>query len=218
MSLLGNNCNDNNSAEIGDTITIKDKIFFQDVSNKQKIEGKVNGDLSFFTNATERISILENGNIGIGTNNPLSNLHIFENNSTINQLRLQNPHASGSSGLSLHNGTDEFRIELDNSNNRVLMYNGMGGIDIQAPEGDIRFYRGYLGSAVEHMRMKDNGTIDVKGKLDLTSTTTGFLPPRLTTAQETTLTAIPPTAGECIYNTTTNKLRCWNGTIWNDCF
>ncbi len=291
MALLGNNSSNSGSIEIGSTITITDKIFFQDVSNKQKIEGNSNGDLSFFTNATEIIkinntgeidilndlqigapgndtdiyignplaseiklrsvgnghfsifnmnglfqinntgdsgnlgttgtnlmSITDTGLVGIGITNPSSNLHIKENNNTINQLRLENPNASGSSGLSLHNGTDQFRIELDNSNNRTFIYNGMGGLNIQAAEADIIFSIGYEGSETEQMRIKDNGTIDIKGKLDLTTTVSGFLPPRLTTAQETTLTDIPPTAGECIYNTTTNKLRCWNGTIWNNCF
>jgi hypothetical protein len=52
-------------------------------------------------------------------------------------------------------------------------------------------------------------------KLDVSSTTQGFLPPRMTTAQRDAIAAI---AGLVIYNTTTNKLQCHNGTTWNDLF
>jgi len=48
--------------------------------------------------------------------------------------------------------------------------------------------------------------------LDLGSTTQGFLPPRMTTAQRD---AIPtPPAGLIIYNTDTNKLNLFTGTVW----
>ncbi len=51
--------------------------------------------------------------------------------------------------------------------------------------------------------------------LDLTSTTEGFLPPRMTTAERDAITAV---AGLVLYNTTTNKLQCYNGASWNDLF
>jgi len=51
--------------------------------------------------------------------------------------------------------------------------------------------------------------------LDLTSTTEGFLPPRMTTTQRDAISAI---AGLVIYNSTTNKLQCHNGATWNDLF
>jgi len=52
--------------------------------------------------------------------------------------------------------------------------------------------------------------------LDMESTTKGFLPPRMTTVQKTAIAAVP--AGLILYDTTTNKLQCYNGTIWNDLF
>ena len=51
-----------------------------------------------------------------------------------------------------------------------------------------------------------------------------MIPPRLTTTQRNALTDAlggslgNDEAGATIYNTTTNKLQVWNGTIWNDCF
>ena len=51
-----------------------------------------------------------------------------------------------------------------------------------------------------------------KALLDLTSTTKGFLPPRMTTGQRDAITSVP--AGLTIYNTTTNKLNFYNGSAW----
>jgi len=52
-------------------------------------------------------------------------------------------------------------------------------------------------------------------KLDITSTTQGFLPPRMTTTQRDAIST--PAAGLIIYNSTTNKHQGYNGT-WNDMY
>lgn len=52
---------------------------------------------------------------------------------------------------------------------------------------------------------------DVHAKLDVVSTTQGFLPPRLTTTQRDAIST--PTAGLIIYNSTTNKLNLFT-TTW----
>jgi hypothetical protein len=48
--------------------------------------------------------------------------------------------------------------------------------------------------------------------LDLTSTTSGFLPPRMTTAQRDAIAS--PATGLVVFNTTTNALNLYNGTTW----
>ena len=50
--------------------------------------------------------------------------------------------------------------------------------------------------------------------LDVSSTTKGFLPPRMTTAQRDAI--VSPAPGLTIYNTTVNCLQWWNGTVWYD--
>jgi hypothetical protein len=57
------------------------------------------------------------------------------------------------------------------------------------------------------------GTTSPSSILDVSSTTSAFLPPRMTTAQRDLIT---PVAGMVIYNTTTNKHQGYNGTTWND--
>lgn len=58
-------------------------------------------------------------------------------------------------------------------------------------------------------------THNASAKLQVDSTTQGFLPPRMTTTQRDLIT---PTEGLEIYNLTTHKLQCYDGTIWQDCF
>ncbi|MCC2546047.1 hypothetical protein LJY25_06290 [Hymenobacter sp. BT175] len=49
--------------------------------------------------------------------------------------------------------------------------------------------------------------------LDVSSTSKGLLPPRLTQTQRDAIAS--PAAGLTIYNTTTGKLNTWNGTSWD---
>lgn len=48
--------------------------------------------------------------------------------------------------------------------------------------------------------------------VDVTSTTKGFLPPRMTTAQRNAIAS--PTKGLLIFNTTDNALNAYDGSSW----
>jgi hypothetical protein len=52
--------------------------------------------------------------------------------------------------------------------------------------------------------------------VEIQSTTKGFLPPRMTTTQKNAIAS--PAAGLVVYDSTTNKLCCYNGSTWNDLF
>ena len=58
-------------------------------------------------------------------------------------------------------------------------------------------------------------TTDATAQLVVNSTTKGFLPPRMTTANRTAISATP-TAGLVIYNSDVNRLQVYNGTTWVD--
>ena len=49
-------------------------------------------------------------------------------------------------------------------------------------------------------------------QLDISSTTKGFLPPRMNTSARDAI--VSPVAGLTIYNTSTQALEFWNGTAW----
>ena len=75
--------------------------------------------------------------------------------------------------------------------------------------------------AVKHnigVLIKDNAstTMDASARLEVASTTQGFLPPRMTTTQKNAISS--PASGLMVYDTDTNKLCCYNGTSWNDLF
>ena len=59
----------------------------------------------------------------------------------------------------------------------------------------------------------DGSTANTSAMLDVSSTTKGFLPPRMTEVQRD---QIPFVAGLMIYNTTTNKPNYYNGTEWKN--
>ena len=48
--------------------------------------------------------------------------------------------------------------------------------------------------------------------LSVNSTTQGFLPPKMTTAQKTAISG--PTSGLFVYDTTLNQMSYFTGTIW----
>jgi hypothetical protein len=52
--------------------------------------------------------------------------------------------------------------------------------------------------------------------LEVVSTSKGFLPPRMTTTEKNAIAS--PATGLVLYDSTTNKLQCYNGSTWNDLF
>jgi hypothetical protein len=53
-------------------------------------------------------------------------------------------------------------------------------------------------------------------QVEIVSTTGGFLPPVMTTTQKNAIAS--PASGLILYDSTTNKLQCYNGSTWNDLF
>jgi hypothetical protein len=81
-----------------------------------------------------------------------------------------------------------------------------------AMAGSQTLLKGDILEAAVSGRIGTTGAPDTKAVLDLVSTTLGFLPPRMSTAQKTAI-ASPPT-GLIVYDTTLNALQVYNGTTW----
>jgi len=61
-----------------------------------------------------------------------------------------------------------------------------------------------------------NSSPSASARLQVDSTTSGFLPPRMTTTNRNAISS--PAEGLCVYDTTLHKLYVYDGTIWQACW
>jgi hypothetical protein len=78
-------------------------------------------------------------------------------------------------------------------------------------EGDTNVNLFYTAPASDNIGMGTN-TPNASALLDVSSTTKGFLPPRMTNAQMVAIAT--PAAGLVVYDTTNNKLSVYDGSTW----
>ena len=107
------------------------------------------------------------------------------------------------------------RFDLSKSDNSIIPY--IGGSLGKKYSTNNHFSNAYLKGYVHitNNAVSDT-TYNASAKLQVDSTTQGFLPPRMTTTERDAITT--PAAGLMVYNTTTNKAQCYNGSTWNDLF
>jgi hypothetical protein len=118
-------------------------------------------------------------------------------------------------------GTELFRIKDDAV---ITFSNQMSGPLLRASNNFAcsKYYpQNYAG---QYMTIDDTlvnvnfGSVSAvaSAQVQIDSTTRGFLPPRMTTTQKNAIAS--PAAGLVLYDSTTNKLQCYNGSTWNDLF
>ena len=172
------------------------------------------------TNATRTSSYViiqpSGGFTGIGTSTPALPLHIVSSNNNAGIFRAQNSAAGGYTGFELYGDAGTQLAAFGTGNSSASFYPGEMYLGTNTAKA-VRIYT----TSASNVRMSilatgevgiGTTTPSVKSVLDLTSTTKGFLPPRMTSAERDAITSVP--AGLMIYNTTTNKLNFYNGTAW----
>jgi hypothetical protein len=95
---------------------------------------------------------------------------------------------------------------LTNINNTTTASSGTGSLVIN---GVVYIDKNLLIN--ESLAIGDN--LDSSAIVDISSTTKGFVPPRMTTLQRNSIST--PVNGLTIYNTDLNNLNVYNGTFWN---
>lgn len=152
-------------------------------------------------------------NAGIGTTNPLMKLHISKADSAV--LLLENTQV-----LNTNVGTAMYF----KTGNGAYPYNGaiktIGQSFNSARLGFFTFSASSPNGLLERLSISDAGSVGIgntnpsnSAALDISSTTKGFLPPRMTEVQRN---QISPVEGLMVYNTTTKRPNYYNGTEWRD--
>jgi hypothetical protein len=201
-----------------------------DVSNILRI--KNGSTYSLYTDNT--------GNVGIGTLSPSARTHIQGSGSTSATTSLLVQNSAGTAGLEVKddgditNGADgntnlKFTISptankffrLTRQSINVDFYAGSAGNSAIETSGGAPFLLKASSAALTlsngGVRIASAyGTTNASAQLEVVSTTKGFLPPVMTTTQKNAIAS--PATGLVLYDSTTNKLQCYNGSTWNDLF
>lgn len=128
------------------------------------------------------------------------------------------------------NGTARFQSDVTVANSLMKMYVTGGVIRFEQQGGaglpigfmqNGSFYQ-YIDQATLNIAFRNDysfvmttgntSTINASAKMQIDSTTRGFLPPRMTTTQKNAIAS--PAAGLMVYDTTLNVISYYNGTMW----
>jgi hypothetical protein len=167
-------------------------------------------DASVASSSNVGIALLSSGNNSIGTLSDLSaRVGIKGSGSTSATTSLLVQNSAGTAILTVKDGGSDKQVVM----NSLLVGNfDIAGSIIQIGTGNNPIFRSSNGIAFN----SDYSSANASAQLDVSSTTKGFLPPRMTTTQKNAIAT--PAAGLTVYDSTTNKLQCYNGSTWNDLF
>jgi hypothetical protein len=195
------------------------------------------GILKFYTNSTgtvgvaptERMRLDGLGRLGLGTSSPGALLDVSSQTGTASPTPTQIRITSASSGEDWSTTSPWGRIAyyLIDTSTSASGPKTHASIDsvcdlANGSRSSLTFstlQASNSNTLVERVRITSTGNVGIgttspsaSALLDVSSTTQGLLPPRMTGVQRDAISS--PAAGLMIYNTTTNKLNFYNGTAW----
>jgi hypothetical protein len=155
-----------------------------------------------------------NNRLGIGTNAPAYNLDILSSATPVFRIKrgttteLRFSCFSGGGYIGTYNNSA--LIFTTNSTDRATIFaNGNLAIGTTTDAG---FKLDVNGTARIANKLSVGTPSAASALMEITSTTLGFLPPRMTTTQKNAIAT--PAAGLMVYDTTLNLMSVYNGTIW----
>jgi hypothetical protein len=168
-----------------------------------------------------------NNRLGVGTNSPSATTHFKGSGSTSATTSLLVQNSAGTAALTVRDDLSATFGGNITTNNNVITRGvsiGTSGINFQFANNTL-IVPSTLGWDVLYNGATNNvqigrtgfiGSRESSASLQVDATTQGFLPPRMTTTQKNAIAS--PASGLILYDSTTNKLQCYNGSTWNDLF
>lgn len=146
-----------------------------------------------------------NKRLGAGETTPTARVHIKGEGATSATTSLLVQNSSGS---------DRFKIGDDGK----IYFNGVNLVVQGKQIYNGATSNGFMKFNANRLEYSDSATsgLDDSAALTITSTTRGLLPPRMTTTQVNNIEDVA--AGLIVYDTSINKLQCYDGSSWNNLF
>ncbi len=185
------------------------------VANKMKI----GTTYSAATVSIEDNDLIVEGNVGIGTTSPEYKLHLFDTGGSVALLE------GGGTGSTNNVATLKLQDDVTGDNWSLSMRK-TGASYPQARQLRLFFYDDSADTYDEYLRLMPDtdptvvhfpgrvgiGTDTPQAALDISTTTSAFMPPRMTTAQRDNINSTKE--GMVIYNTVTNNIETYDGSNW----
>ena len=210
--------------------------------------GSVGANALGIFDGTDYRVVLKSGNLGIGEVAPSARLQVKGSGSTSATTSLLVQNSAGTQLFKIddvgdatmgfgNSNTAKLFFQYPLMGGGIIFGDGLGGssvygrVSLDRGSGEMRV--GAVSNGGYFLTLYSNGseavridtvqsigigttTINASAKVQVDSTTKGFLPPRMTTTQKNAIAT--PAAGLVVYDNTTNKLCCYNGSTWNDLF
>jgi hypothetical protein len=189
-------------------------------NNQSTIIGDGNGALDFKFNGTTTLYLDYQNNVSINTARLAlgAKLGVRGSGSTSATTSLLVQDSTGAETFRVNDGGNFGKVS-PTSTGIFNIAGGSGSTSAAFFQNGLSNFNGF------RIQMNAQTLIDEAGAnafvtssaiLELKATTKAFLPPRLTTTQRDNIPS--PVAGLVLYDSTTNKLQCYNGSTWNDLF